>query len=229
MELELKWLCSEEEWKMWLSRLSHKDFYAFSEEKIKDISPMESFKVENFYFDTPTQSLKKEKMALRYRSQKGQALYTIKKTKSSSSAVEQREELERPYVFEKLDFNTSFFEKEHNLVEDENEKNLLSELLSLSQKEKFEKIAELVFERSILHLDFEHFKLELAFDHGLLYSGTPFFEVEFEFKDGQVDAFERFIRNLLQFTQKEACKASKLKRYLEDKAIYLEKINEKNV
>lgn len=230
MELELKWLCQEEEWHGWYERLTEKSFYGFLKNSLPEIYFVDQFKVENFYFDTKTASLKKEHIALRYRKQKDERLYTVKQKIKSNALMECREEIEKKY--HPIDpketfpaFNALFWKNEYSKAQTDQEKQMFSKLLHLNLQEDFECIAEIIFNRKIFHLDFETFSIELSFDKGLLYSKKYFYEIEFEYKSGHVQSFENFVKDLLHATQKEACSDSKLKRYLLDKENSLEKNN----
>lgn len=230
MERELKIVLEKEKFDQLLSKVERENFFLTWNFLLKR---KENFFMENLYFDTQEETLKKAGMALRFRKQNDEMFFTLKQTIKKQSFFEERRELELPYFQNNVSelpaslFQTSYFLDVLKRDLAQEERLFLQDFLSLVQGQEFFCIAHLSFNRKAFYLENQKFDVEISFDHGSLYSKTPFYEVECEFKQGDLDAFEHFAKDFLSLLQTEPNPYSKLKRYLDDKQTFLQ-MREKN-
>lgn len=226
MERELKIVLEKEKFEQLLSQVERENFFLSWNFLLKK---KEKFFMENLYFDTQEETLKKAGMALRFRKQNDEMFFTLKQSIKKQNFFEERRELELPYFLKTVSelpqplFQRSYFLEvlKRDLLQEE--KLFLQEFLSLLQSQALYCIAHLSFERKAFCFENQNLSVELSFDQGLLYSQTPFYEVECEFKKGNLSSFEQFVQDFLCVLGVEPNPYSKLKRYLDDKQVFLQK------
>jgi triphosphatase len=154
-------------------RIATQDVDAFKKHQLfQDVIP-NIIHLQATYFDTPTQTLKQSKVALRIREENGGLIQTIKTAGQSSGGLHQRREWE--------------FEVAYNLPD---LTQLPSEVKDLFQNQILEPVFNTDFKRTLWLIEGEENSLiEVCLDEGEISCGhlkEPICEIELELKRGDI-------------------------------------------